>query len=107
MNTPVIFINCFEVPAGREEEFFALWSAVNQYMRQKPGFISNRLHRATTPEARYRFVNYVQWHSVEHFRAAHDEGFRAMVERPVWREFSFTGAIFEIVSESMTNSAAA
>ena len=26
---PVIFINCFEVPKGREDEFFAHWSEVN------------------------------------------------------------------------------
>ena len=51
---PVIFINCFEVPKGREDEFFAHWSEVNTYMKRKPGFVSNRLHRAKTPNARIR-----------------------------------------------------
>ena len=58
---PVIFINCFEVPKGREDEFFAHWSEVNTYMKQKPGFVSNRLHRAKTPNARIGFINYVLW----------------------------------------------
>jgi heme-degrading monooxygenase HmoA len=107
MNTPAIFINCFEVPAGRDDEFVAMWKAVNQYMRQKPGFISNRLHRATTPDARYRFVNYVQWATAEHWRAAHDDGFRALVQRPEWRDFTFTGAIYDVVLEQAMDSAAA
>jgi heme-degrading monooxygenase HmoA len=107
MNKPAIFINCFEVPAGRDDEFLAMWNAVNEYMRQKPGFISNRLHRATTPDARYRFVNYVYWRTAEHWRAAHDEGFRAMVQKPVWRDFKFTGAIYDVVSEHAVDCAAA
>jgi heme-degrading monooxygenase HmoA len=107
MSTPAIFINCFEVPAGREDEFFAKWSTVNQYMRKKPGFISNRLHRATTPDARFRFINYVQWRSVADFQAAHDKGFRALVDRPDWQGISYAGAIFDVVSEHAVDSAAA
>jgi len=104
MSTPAIFINCFEVPAGREEEFFALWSVVNRYMRRKPGFISNRLHRATSAEARFGFVNYVQWRSVEDFRAAHDDGFRALVQQAIWSDFPCSGAIYEIASEHAVDS---
>jgi hypothetical protein len=29
----VVFINLFEVPAGRDETFRALWQQVNDYMR--------------------------------------------------------------------------
>jgi heme-degrading monooxygenase HmoA len=69
-------------------------------MRQQPGFISNRLHRATTPDARFRFINYVQWESEEHWRAAHDDGFRRLLARPEWRDFAPpSGAIFEIEQE--------
>jgi heme-degrading monooxygenase HmoA len=107
MNRPAIFINCFEVPAGREDEFVEKWIAVNRYMRQKPGFISNRLHRATMPDARFRFVNYVEWATADHWRDAHDEGFRAMVQQPAWRDFKFTGAIYEVVSEHAAEPAAA
>jgi heme-degrading monooxygenase HmoA len=107
MTEPAIFINCFEVPEGREEAFFAMWSEVNRYMREKPGFVSNRLHRATTPNARFRFINYVLWQTEADWRAAHDAGFRAMVQKPEWRDLKFSGAIFEVVSESAANAAAA
>ncbi len=107
MNEPIIFINCFEVPNGREDEFFAKWSTVNRYMRTKPGFISNRLHRAAAPDARFRFVNYVQWRSVADFRAAHDDGFRALVERPDWEGISYTGAIYDVIQEAAADQAAA
>jgi heme-degrading monooxygenase HmoA len=104
---PVIFINCFEVPKGREDEFFAHWSEVNTYMKQKPGFVSNRLHRAKTPNARIRFINYVLWQTEEAWAAAHDDGFRALVQKPEWRDFPPIPAIFEVVSESYANAAAA
>ena len=107
MNKPAIFINCFEVPAGRDEEFLAMWNAVNHYMRGKPGFISNRLHRANMPNARFRFVNYVQWRTVDDWRAAHDDGFRAMIDKPEWRDFTFTGATYDVVLEHAVDSAAA
>jgi heme-degrading monooxygenase HmoA len=107
MTTPTIFINCFEVPAGREDEFFAMWSVINRYMRDKPGFISNRLHRATTPDARFRFINYVQWATPEHWRAAHDDGFRALAQKPEWSDFKYSGALYEVVSESMAEAKAA
>jgi heme-degrading monooxygenase HmoA len=102
---PVIFINCFEVPTGREDEFFAHWSEVNTYMKQKPGFVSNRLHRAKTPNARIRFINYVLWETEEAWAAAHDDGFRALVSRPEWRDFPPIPAIFEVVSESYAKAA--
>lgn len=106
MKAPAIFINCFEVPAGREDEFLEKWTAVNRYMRQKPGFIANWLHRATTPDARFRFVNYVEWASTAHWRDAHDAGFHALVQQPDWRDFKVTGAIYDVVREHMAEPAA-
>lgn len=93
----VPFVNCFEVPAGREDDFFALWQEVNRYMAAKPGYLNHRLHRSLTPEARFRFVNYAEWESVEHWRAAHDEGFRALVSRPEWSGISSAHALYEVV----------
>lgn len=65
-----IFINCFEVPAGREDEFLVVWTAVNNCMRRKPGSLSNRLHGAVTPKSRNQRINDVEWATVEHRRAA-------------------------------------
>ena len=39
----VRLINCFEVPAGREEEFFAAFQKVNAYMRAKKGYVGHKM----------------------------------------------------------------
>ncbi|MFL6139000.1 MAG: antibiotic biosynthesis monooxygenase family protein [Frankiaceae bacterium] len=94
------FINLFEVPPGRDEEFLALWSEVNEHMRAKPGYVSHKLHRATSPDARYRYVNYVEWESPEHWAAAHDKGFRERVGRAGWAGITTTPALYDIVHEA-------
>ena len=96
----VTLINCFAVPAGREEEFLALWQEVNAYMKTKPGYVGHKLNRSLTPDAAYRFVNVAQWASMEQFRGAHDEGFRALVSRPQWAPFRSTPAVYEVVHEA-------
>lgn len=95
----VTLVNCFEVPAGREEEFFALWQQVNNYMRGKKGYLGHKLHRSLAPDARYRFVNVAQWASAADFQAAHDGGFRALVSQPEWAAFRSTPALYEVVHE--------
>jgi quinol monooxygenase YgiN len=76
----ITLINCFEVPAGREEEFFAGFKQINAYMRAKKGYVSHKMHRSLTPDARYRFVNIVQWESREACEAAPDDaGLRELI----------------------------
>ena len=67
----VILINPFEVPDGtNDEEFLRGWERAADYMRQQPGFVSTRLHRALQPDARFRFVNVAEWESPQDFQAA-------------------------------------
>lgn len=93
----VPFVNCFEIPEGEEESFFAMWREVNAYMADKPGYVSHRLHRSLAPDAHFRFINYAEWETPEHWRAAHDQGFRELVSRPEWSQFTSTHALYEIV----------
>ena len=93
----VQFLNNFEVPAGQEEEFVRLWRQVNNYMVTKPGYLGHQLHRSLADTARFRFVNYVSWESAQHWREAHDDGFRALVAQPEWAPFSSTPALYEVV----------
>ena len=95
----VTLINSFEIPAGREEEFFNLWSQVNTYMQPKPGYLRHALHRALKPDAPFRFINVAQWESLGHFQAAHDEGFRALVNQPAWAAFKHHPFLYEVVHE--------
>lgn len=99
------FINCFEVPADSEETFLSLWREVNAYMVVKPGYISHQLHRSLTPDARFRFINFALWESPEHWSAAHDDGFRALLANPEWRPFTTIPALYEVVHAGSAPSA--
>ena len=100
----VILVNCFEVPAGREDEFLALWTQVNTYMRKKPGYLEHRLHRSLAPDAHFRFINVARWASKTDFDAAHDAGFRALVSQPTWRAFPSFPTLYEVVHEGTAES---
>jgi heme-degrading monooxygenase HmoA len=91
------FINCFEVPVGRDEEFLEFWGAINAYMQGKPGYLGHWLHRAVADDARYRFVNYVEWESPDAWARAHDEGFRALAAAMAGLPFTTTNALYEVV----------
>lgn len=67
----VVLINPFEVPEGTDdEEFLRGWERAAEYMRQQPGFVSSRLHRALGSDARFRFINVAEWASPQDFQAA-------------------------------------
>jgi len=95
----VRFINCFEVPEGREDDFLAVFREINGFMAGQPGYLGHRLHRSLGPEARYRFVNSVEWASVDDWRDAHGEQFLAMTRRPDWGFFTSTPGLYEVVDE--------
>jgi heme-degrading monooxygenase HmoA len=96
----VTFVNLFEVPAGEDDAFRALWQQVNDYMRAKPGYISHKLHRALRPDARYRFANIVIWASEQEWAAAHDDGFHALVGQPAWTAYPPFPTLYEVVHEA-------
>ena len=96
----VTLVNCFQVPQGREQEFFSLWQQVNTYMRGKKGYLEHKLHRSLVPDANFRFINIARWASLEDFQAAHDAGFQALVSQPAWSEFRSSPALYEVVHEA-------
>ena len=97
MSTSVTFINCFTVPAGREDRFLELWTRVNTHVRAQPGYLDHRLHRALSDEARFRFVNVVHWASAQAFQASHDARFQELISEPDWAEFPATPGLFDVV----------
>lgn len=100
----VRLINCFEVPADRDEQFLERFRDVNAYMVSKPGYLSHRLHRSLSPQARYRFVNYVEWESAEHLSAARDERYVQLVQGVLAAGFTSTHALYEVVHERAATS---
>ena len=97
----VTLINSFEVPAGREAAFVALWHTMAAWFRTRPGYVSNRLHHAVSPNAAYQFVNVVQWRSEAEYQAAHRAPeFRTQVQAPEWQEFPNRPALYEVLLEA-------
>ncbi len=97
---PVTLVNCFSVPAGREDEFFRLWKEVNAYMRAQPGYVGHKFYRAVAPDSSFSFVNVAHWESAEHFRAAHtSDEFRQLVSRPEFAPFPSKPGLYELVHE--------
>ena len=93
----VTFINLFQVADGRDTEFLALWQRVNDYLRAKPGYVEEKLHRAVLPDARYRYANIAIWASQEAWQAAHDSGFRTLLADPAFAEFEPLPTLYELV----------
>jgi len=98
--TDIIFINCFEVPVGREDAFLALWAEIDDYMLKKPGFQWRMLHRSLDSTTRLRYVNVAGWESAKLFDAAHDEEFRRMQSQRQWQEFPALPSLYTVEKET-------
>jgi heme-degrading monooxygenase HmoA len=69
--TNFILINPFEVPEGVDDDrFLEGWGRAADFMRSQPGFVESQLHRAVSPNPRFRFVNVAKWESPQDFQAA-------------------------------------
>ena len=67
---PLVLINAFEVPEGKEDEFIKGWEATRDYLQAQPGYIDTALHQAVSPEPDFRFVNIGRWESPQAFQQA-------------------------------------
>jgi heme-degrading monooxygenase HmoA len=97
---PVVLMNCFVVPEGRDDAFVELWTETSMYFRAQPGFRSLRLHRAVSSDAQYRYVNIATWESAAHYAAPHQtDEFRRLVTQEAWQEFPSNPTLYEVVLE--------
>ena len=76
-----VLINPFEVPENIDDDrFLEGWGRAAEHMRSQPGFVGSELHRALSPDAKFRFVNVAEWESPQDFQAAvRSPEFQAMV----------------------------
>jgi heme-degrading monooxygenase HmoA len=91
----VVLINAFELPGNaNDQDFLAGWDRAVEYLQNQPGFVNTRLHRAVTPDARFRFVNVAEWNSPQDFAAAvTSEQFQEIASRGP----AGTRALYEVV----------
>jgi heme-degrading monooxygenase HmoA len=73
MDAPVVLINLFSVPQGKEEEFAKMWAEALEFIKNEPGFIDANLHRSLDPNAKFQFVNVAHWENQEAWQAAFDK----------------------------------
>ena len=63
-------INCFEVTPEQDQRFLELWRQADELLRGRGGYRTTRLHKALSPQARFRYVNVAELDSVETWQAA-------------------------------------
>lgn len=66
----VVLINTFTVPAEAVDDAIAMWEQARDFLKTQPGYVSTKLHRSLSPDARYLLVNVAEWESPEAFKAA-------------------------------------
>ena len=94
-----VLINPFEVPKGLEEEALTYWEQCADVLRQHPGFISTRLHRAISHDARFALVNVAEWTSAEQFFAAVSQPqFQAVAVKDA-KKYPHSPALYEVVRD--------
>lgn len=95
----VTFINVFEIPADRVDEFVETWRERAKLMRDAPGFRDAKLHRALLPDSRFQLVNVTHYDSKEALEAAgKNQVFQASTERAA-EVATPNAALYEVVVE--------
>ena len=93
----VILINPFQVPEGKEDECLAFWEKAAEFIRRQPGFISTRLHKAVSSEARFHFINVAEWESAEHFQSViESEAFKTLTA-PYMELFPHYPGLYKVI----------
>ncbi|MEM7188285.1 MAG: antibiotic biosynthesis monooxygenase family protein [Pseudomonadota bacterium] len=66
----VVLINTFTVPVEKIDEAVAMWELARDFLKLQPGYVSTKLHRSISPEAKYLLINVAEWESTDAFKAA-------------------------------------
>ena len=61
MNIPVVGINIYSVPKGKEEEFIRWWHDMRERLFRGTGFVGGKLHRNLDDDAPFNFINVAEW----------------------------------------------
>jgi len=65
---PIVLVNLFKVPPGKEEAFLTAWKDDAKYFKAQPGLIFAQMHRAIAGSG--VFCNYAVWENLAAFRKA-------------------------------------
>ena len=93
---PCTAIVAYEVSAEDCDRFLDSWTKANDFLKAQPGLKSTTLHKATSANPDFRFVNVSCWESADAFRdATQSQGFRDASGR--LEAFPIHAAVYEVV----------
>jgi heme-degrading monooxygenase HmoA len=96
-NKPVTAIVAYEVSAEDAERFLDSWHRAQGFMKDQPGLMSTKLHKAVSAAPDFRFVNVTRWENPDAFRSAtQSQGFQEASGR--LSAFSIHAAVYEVVA---------
>lgn len=96
MSSPVVLINVFEVPVGKEGEFLEWWKQSSDALKKEPGFLDARLHRSLKADARFQFINIAHWETAESLDLARTKNKEVLQSNPPGKG---TPALYEVALE--------
>ena len=96
-SAPVTLINPFEIPTDRVEDCIAYWERARDFMQEQPGYLSTRLHRALTPDARFPLINVAEWASPADFEAAITDPRFVALTKPERGTFPHHPALYTVI----------
>jgi heme oxygenase (mycobilin-producing) len=94
----VVLINVFDVPAAQVDAAVVWWERARDFLVTQPGYVSTALHRARTPDARFKLVNVARWASPEAFAAA-TARMRSTIGPPSVDGLRFDAALYDVISD--------
>ena len=99
MAGPVVLINVFSVPKGKEEALFTWWDQVKENITKEPGFISGKLHRSITNDSRFQFINVAQWESEDLYWKAYEKSVGPMKAKLAELQCEMTPALYQVAAD--------
>ncbi|WP_040805435.1 antibiotic biosynthesis monooxygenase family protein [Nocardia concava] len=96
----VVFVNAFELPINRIDEFLPHWNGRAELQSHAPGFRNSRMHRAIHWDTHFQLINISHWDSVEawQFATANPDLQQRRAASPDF--VTPNGALFRVVAES-------
>ena len=97
MNVPVVGINIYSVPKGKEEEFVRWWVDMRDRLISGTGFVRGKLHRNQDADAPFNFINVAEWEN-ELYSSLYKESATQMKVEVSQFGVEMTPGLFAVVS---------
>jgi len=95
--TPVVGINIYSVPKGKEDQFIEWWYDMRERLIRGKGFVAGHLHRNLDDNAPFNFINVAEWEN-ELYSSLYKESATQMKAEVSQFGVEMTPGLFAVVS---------